>query len=470
MLLSVGQMLVVPPIAAADPLSTCSYDGLTKTVTVDVDAGELVTVRRADDAITLDGFACGEATVGNTDLVSIVAVHDDATELVEISLFGGPLFPGATNEGDGSSEIEFEIDFKGGFGDRLDIVGSSDDDTISVGSHALVTGTVNLNADEAVFDHDVTVSKTTVLLEVWGGRGQDRLALWGPDGFATFADPEVHGGPDADRLLGVIQGEVEHLDGGMGTDAIDFTHQPVGSIGVSQLIWDGNDSTIGAEDLLTDVEVAYLGPDDDHIVYLGGATGETYGGGGHDRFVADAQLGSEEPGHRIMHGGAGADQIAIATDESLFVDLDERTIRGAWWGSYSSMWVITTGSGDDTVLAKHRRSQPIVLTEEGEDTLDLREARRGMLVAAAGVPPPDDGRAWLLSFAERVLGSAFADVLRGGDARNVHYGRGGDDVLTGRAGDDHLVGGSGDDVLRGGPGIDTCLGGTGKDDVSGCSP
>ena len=468
-LVAVISILVAPSAAVAGPLSTCSYDGTTKTATIDVAAGELVTIRRADEAITLDGVACGAATIGNTDLVSIVAVHPAATELVEISLFGGPLFPGATPEDDGSSEIEFDIDFKDGFGDRLDIVGSSGDDTISVGSHALVTGTVNLNADEAVFDHDVTVSKTTVLLEVWGGRGQDRLALWGPDGFATFAHPNLHGGPDADRLLGVIQADEEHLDGGMGKDAIDFTEAPLGSSGAPWLIWDGNRSTIG-EDPLTSVEVAYLGPGDDDILYVGGATGETYGGAGHDNFVADVRPGSGDPGHRVAHGGPGADQLVIATDQDIVVDLDDRTIRGAWWASYSSMWVITTGSGDDRLLARDRRSYPFVLTEEGVDTLDLREATRGMLVAAANRPAPDDGRVWLQPFTERVLGSPFADILLGDGSANAFYGRGGDDVLSGRAGNDLLVGGSGDDVLRGGPGNDTCLGGTGMDDLSGCAP
>ena len=478
-LLTVGFVAVVPTLASptvafAGPLSTCSYDGTTKTVTTDVAAGESVTIRRADDAITLDGVACGAATVVNTDLVSIVAAHPDATELVEISLFGGPLFPGATPEDDGSSDIEFEIDFKDGFGDRLDIVGSSDDDTISVGSHALGLGTVNLNADEAVFDADVTVSKPFVLLEVWGLRGRDRLSLWGPDGFATFEQSKLHGGPDGDRLLGVIQGEEEHLDGGTGTDAIDYAQAPDGFAGDLQLNWDGIDSTIGerggAEDPLTSIEVAYLGPDDDRVVYFGNATGETWGAGGHDLFIADALLGSGDPGHRILHGGVGADQIDVATDEDLVVDLDAKTLRGAWWASYGSIWAITTGSGDDTLVARQRRSLPFVLTEEGLDTLDLREAVRGILVAAAGVPPPDDGRVWLVTFTERVLGSPFPDVLRGDESPNILRGLGGDDVLRGREGDDLLFGGPGDDILRGGQGSDTCQGGLGNDDVSGCSP
>lgn len=73
---------------------------------------------------------------------------------------------------------------------------------------------------------------------------------------------------------------------------------------------------------------------------------------------------------------------------------------------------------------------------------------------------------------EDVVGSDFADILRGDDGNNIlhgedasHadsgfgddalYGRGGNDGLSGSWGDDWLDGGPGEDGLHGGPGIDT---------------
>jgi CSLREA domain-containing protein len=89
------------------------------------------------------------------------------------------------------------------------------------------------------------------------------------------------------------------------------------------------------------------------------------------------------------------------------------------------------------------------------------------------------------------VGTAAADVLRGGNAREVFLGLGGNDriigagggdaacggggrdqliggdgadALFGETGNDTLLGGAGRDLLRGGPGSDSLLGGPGQDD------
>jgi Ca2+-binding RTX toxin-like protein len=471
MLIAIAGLLVlgIPGTSSAGVGSTCSFDEPTGLVSVDVAADDLVTLARSGDALTLDGAACQAATVTNTDLVEVNAVDMAATEIVVIDLSGGPLAPGSTDEADGSSEIEMDVDLKDMVEDAIRVVGTPGEDAITAGSHVLEVATLNLNADESVDDADVIVSGFLVSLDIHGHGGRDRLALSGPEGFSSFGLEVLHGGPGADDLIGVLEFEDSELDGGTGRDTADYSMPPEGYAGDAFLIWEEEGAEIG-EDILTDIEVAKLGSDDDSVVYIGGATGETYGGDGHDNFAADGGPGAGDPGRRILHGGPGADQISVFGDQPLVVDLDEHTFRGAWYGSYSSMFAITTGGGDDRVIARRRLAYPVILTEGGVDVLDLRQATQRMFVASSGETPPDDGRRWLRTFAERVLGSGFSDILRGDGGANELLGFAGNDVLSGRGGNDFLAGGIGNDELRGGAGDDACLGGPGQDDVSGCAP
>jgi len=56
---------------------------------------------------------------------------------------------------------------------------------------------------------------------------------------------------------------------------------------------------------------------------------------------------------------------------------------------------------------------------------------------------------------ERVIGSAFNDLISGTAGGDVLEGGAGDDGLAGRGGDDVLIGGAGADTLDGGAGFDT---------------
>lgn len=69
---------------------------------------------------------------------------------------------------------------------------------------------------------------------------------------------------------------------------------------------------------------------------------------------------------------------------------------------------------------------------------------------------------------ENVIGSAFADTLRGSGGRNSIFGGGGADDLFGLAGGDSLFGQGGDDSLNGGGGTDECLQGPGIGSRTGC--
>ena len=117
------------------------------------------------------------------------------------------------------------------------------------------------------------------------------------------------------------------------------------------------------------------------------------------------------------------------------------------------------GPGDDEL---HSDGADEIHAGEGEDRLDLSSAPR---------PARVDLRFQGLGF-EHVVGTRFADVLRGTDGENhimggrgadVLDGRGGDDFLLGEGGDDRLVGGSGNDFLEGAGGRDRLAGGEGDD-------
>lgn len=66
---------------------------------------------------------------------------------------------------------------------------------------------------------------------------------------------------------------------------------------------------------------------------------------------------------------------------------------------------------------------------------------------------------------EKVVGTGFADTLRGDGSDNEFYGRGGNDVLRGEVGNDKLYGEDGDDSLYGGDGNDLIDGGAGTDTI-----
>jgi serralysin len=74
----------------------------------------------------------------------------------------------------------------------------------------------------------------------------------------------------------------------------------------------------------------------------------------------------------------------------------------------------------------------------------------------------------LLHSFESVIGSPFADRIRGTRLTNFLFGRAGDDVLRGLASDDRMRGGDGNDLLDGGPGADDCRGGPGTDTLLSC--
>jgi hypothetical protein len=210
---------------------TCRFDIATHRLTVtfhndDANGGIL---RRAGRLVVEDVFGpigCAgteDPTRFNTDRVRVRGREASVGDLdFELDLAPGPFAPGFSDEGDGSSEIEFSVLFPAGSASRMGIHGRWGPDRIVLGDLARRKG-ANLNAAEDVDDPDVTIRGGTPL--VYGFRGADVVSARGGGGFigpypasvAAFGergDDLLSGGPKRDFFIGGRGHDTMKGDGG----------------------------------------------------------------------------------------------------------------------------------------------------------------------------------------------------------------------------------------------------------------
>ena len=120
--------------------------------------------------------------------------------------------------------------------------------------------------------------------------------------------------------------------------------------------------------------------------------------------------------------------------------------------------LLTGNAGDDTLDGG-----------AGSNTLDYSAAPAGVNVnLAAGTASDGFGNNdRLFGTMAVVVGTLFADILRGDAAATSFVGNSGADTIVGEGGDDTLDGGDDDDVLDGGGGDDIFFGGRGADTITG---
>jgi len=144
--------------------------------------------------------------------------------------------------------------------------------------------------------------------------------------------------------------------------------------------------------------------------------------------------------------------------------------------------ILTGSDGDDVLIGGLGKDQ--LNGADGSDTIDFSGLPRRVDVSLKGGVARGQGKDRLTSI-ENVVGSDYADRIRGDDGANfINGGAGrddifglrGNDVLIGGAGrdeiraakgDDQLFGGNGDDRLFGGPGADAAYGGNDNDRIKG---
>jgi hypothetical protein len=242
------------PVAAAseDAQPSCSYSPATHELVVDAGPDVAITaVRRVGDAVavinqstspeTVTACTGGTATVANTDTVRFVAPKYFEPYRVELS--GGPLAPGKTNEGDGSSEIEVAADrdapvflvgtdspehwrFQGSaVGDGVNLNPSASDSDLDVyGPPTAHAEFAQIEMDLAGGNDWIEISgRPLTAVRASGGSGNDAMS-GGPEVTGLFAgsgNDLVRGGggrdwlsdgSGADRLAGGAAGDLLYMN------------------------------------------------------------------------------------------------------------------------------------------------------------------------------------------------------------------------------------------------------------------
>jgi Ca2+-binding RTX toxin-like protein len=431
---------VALPAARADAGGVVSCSFTAGTVNVTLSGGVNATLSRSGTAITLNGSTCDTATVLNTNLIAVTS--PDSFGVLTLNLSAGPFAPGATDEGDGSSEIEITVSSPGQ-ASHVSVIGSALPDHIVADDLAQ---TLNLNADETVRDDDVTMADLSAIVMIDTHEGDDTIE-------SAHTSAHLIGG-DGDDLFRIADDGGVQIDGVAGNDVASYalTSDPI------TLLGNGESSVVGNVDglqYLSSIETVRATMFDDEMTVTGPMNVDALGG---TDFI-DADEGTIG-----VTGGTGFDILNFTQPTPITVRLQDRLGRSDGTRiRFAGVERVTGTEGDDLFIAgEHDYS---LSGFGGVDTYSVANSHHGVRVDldTGNVSNGDH----LLEF-EAVIGSGFADRILGTSLENVLAGRGGDDVIRGLAADDLIFGGNGDDHLDGGPGHDECDGGPGTDILVSC--
>jgi Ca2+-binding RTX toxin-like protein len=394
---AIGVLASMMPAALAQVIpGDCTFDSDTAVLVFGSD--DPITVVRNGDALWLNGAGCEGASVTNTDLMRLFS------DSITIDLAGGSLAPGATDEGDGSSEIELEIETH-----DLDVLGTSFPDHLVVGRASrdcpsvgiLDWSAVNLNADETTPDADIfdcsSTFEGTGFSSLVGRGGNDILSLAGEG----LSDSELSG----------------HLTmlGGLGDDTL------ISGTGDDTIRGQQGVDTFDASEASSEIWIL-VGPLSETDTAVGGSIGDDEIAG-FERYVT-----------------------SFADDFFDGSDRDETFIGG---GGVDDIW---PRGGDD-----------IIVGGPGPDFLYYRDAPRGIHMDLREGVASGDGND-VVTGIEVVEGTRFDDEMLGNGINNIFSLGRGDDVARGRRGADSISGDGGNDSLDGGLGADYLYGGSGQAD------
>lgn len=300
------------------------------------------------------------------------------------------------------------------------------------------------------------------------------------------------------QLIDLREGSFSNVDGGTGNLSI--------ALGVTIENAIGND----AGDVIIGNVVAnqLTGNDGNDTLYGNGGNDRIYGGNGFDKLTGG--IGAD-----MLVGGAGEDWALYETAATgISVDLANNNVVGtgdAAGDTFDSISGIVgsafgdsiygdsegndlQGKGGDDFLSG-RAGDDFLSGGAGNDYLNGSAGRDALWgddgfdyavysLSSGGLTidlqfslaNSGDGLGDIFSSVEGIIGSTFADNLRGDQNANWLWGNGGADYLFGRAGDDVLVGSDdadtlvgeeGLDILYGNEGVDYLYGGAGGDFLNG---
>jgi Ca2+-binding RTX toxin-like protein len=285
-----------PPPPPPPPAGSCVYDAAAKTATASMAAGSQATLKVVGAEIWFGTTpaACGAATTGNTDSISVSGLAG-STEQLTIDQSGGAFAPGSTAEtGTGAvSEIELAVSL-GDAADGLVVLGTPADDLLSIGLNGIA-----LNADS---DVDVTLSPAPAVVELRGLGGINTLGGQGGNGAggAFLGRVLLYAGDLGDTLRGAAQND--ELYGGAGADTLEGRA--------------GNDTITGAGG--NDTLAGSSGNDD---LTGGPGTDSLSGSDGDDTLRADDDANDPTinggPGVDTAYYDAGIDPVPVAVENKI---------------------------------------------------------------------------------------------------------------------------------------------------------
>jgi Ca2+-binding RTX toxin-like protein len=436
---------------------------------------------RADDRLT--GGAGDDALFGNDGTDTLVGnagadvlnggggvdtvTYSDASAAVSVAL-DGTVASGAEAQGDTLSNIEvlvgstyndilsgdsFANTLRGGAGDDI-LRGGFGSDTLDGGdgfdiadySLAAAPVTVNLDGLDGI-GGEAQGDRLSRIESVVGSDFDDTL---NGDRFENVLD----GGAGDDILRGAAGADT--LRGGLGIDTASYagaTNAVIVDLGDLT-----NSSGDAAGDSYNSIEHILGSSRNDQL--FGDTTDNVFDGGNGDdvlvgRGGADTLIGGE--GADIADYSASAVAVTVALDGTVGVGGDAagdrlsniESLTGSVFADQltgdADSNILVGGNGDDILIG--RLGSDRLDGGVGIDTADYALSTSAIVVdMSGGVSRGGEAEGDVLVGIERVIGTDYADVIRG--SAN-------DDTLVGGLDDDTLEGRAGSDVIDGGAGLDT---------------
>ncbi len=390
----------------------------------------------------------------------------------------------AIDGGDGNDRIS------GGFGADI-LTGGAGNDVIveqTRGGDKLYGGDGD---DQLSFTSYSTYGVTAIPgdLMIDGGSGNDQINFFVNQMGVSYANSykaSIIGGAGIDQIIVGLMNGGGTIDAGTGNDRVEFQSNNTAvatiALGTGQDMIVINNSFGGK--VVTDFKAGELGDRLEISGYSGGLSLTQIGtstvvnavSNGYSQTIVTLQnvkatdlslynlgfnSGVFSPVKATLTGTDGADDLTGA-------DADDQILGGAGNDTLSGSGgndILSGGIGNDFLIGGSGNDQ--LDGGDGFDTVSYADASAGVTVdlglteAQQTVLGSDT-----LAHIEGLIGTSFADDLRGNVDNSEIYGGAGNDKLSGGGGDDTLNGGSGDDVLIGGAGNDILDGGSGLDRAS----
>ncbi|VEJ54444.1 beta strand repeat-containing protein [Pragia fontium] len=367
---------------------------------------------------------------------------------------------------------------RGGAGDDLLIGGAGNNrldggSGINTVSYAASTTGVSVDLSGGVTSNNGLGGQDTLLnIQNIIGSSQDDVLI------GNHQNNHIQAGNGDDTLMGM--GGDNYLDGGAGINTVSYEHDIAGvhvdlSTGVAQNGFGGTDTLINIQQI--------IGSSFNDVLLSGRGYSYIRGGGGNDTLIINGDMASRA----ILEGGLGDDMFIAGNGVNKFIGgggfdkvdysqarsgIDANLKTGQVYDNgfggmdtleeisaiigtqFADRFIlgngnhhISAGGGDDTIIAGSGNNH--IDGGSGFNTVDYSAAVSAINVdLLSGVASSNGfGGQDNLTNVNQIIGTAFNDVIAGGNGDDVIYAGDGDDIILGSLGSDTLFGGEGNNKL-----------------------